>query len=236
MKFVHLHTHSHYSLLDGLPKIPDLVNRVKSLGMDALALTDHGVLYGVVEFYKEARRKGVKPIIGLEAYVAPNLLSDKRAKIDDSPWHLTLLAETNEGYHNLLKLATIAHLEGFYYKPRVDRSVLKKHAAGLIALSGCLGGEVSQALLRDGYEEARRVVEAYIEIFGKENYFLEIQNHPTLPDQVKVNKGLLRLADATGLPLVATRDSHYLELDDKEAQDAMVVETDDAKNEAQGAP
>ena len=222
MRFVHLHTHSHYSLLDGLPKIPNLVDRAKKLGMDSLALTDHGVLYGAIEFYKEALKHKIKPIIGLEAYVAPNLLTDKRPKIDDSPWHLTLLAENNEGYSNLLKLTTIAHLEGFYYRPRVDREALKKHAAGLVALSGCLGGEVAQLLLKDNYEEARRVTGVYVSIFGRNNYFLEIQSHPALPDQVKVNKGLIKLSADTGLPLVATRDSHYLELDDKEAQDAMV--------------
>src|SRR3989338_8566851 len=143
MRFVHLHTHSHYSLLDGLPKIPDLVERVKALGMSAVALTDHGVLYGAIEFYKEALRQGIKPIIGMETYIAPNRRTDKRPKIDDSSYHLTLLAETNEGYQNLLILSSIAHLEGFYYKPRLDHEALRQHATGLIALSGCLGGEGS---------------------------------------------------------------------------------------------
>ncbi|OGL59870.1 DNA polymerase III subunit alpha [Candidatus Uhrbacteria bacterium RIFCSPLOWO2_12_FULL_46_10] len=190
--------------------------------MDSLALTDHGVLYGAIEFYKEALKHKIKPIIGLEAYVAPNRLADKRSKIDDSPWHLTLLARNNEGYHNLLKLTTVAHLDGFYYKPRIDRVALGEHAGGLIILSGCLSGEVAQALLRDDYEEARRIVEAYISIVGKNNYFLEIQSHPTLPDQTKINKGLIKIAADIDVPLVATRDSHYLELGDKEAQDAMV--------------
>ena len=222
MRFVHLHTHSHYSLLDGLPTIPALVERAKALGMDAVALTDHGVLYGAIEFYKEAHRQGVKPIIGLEAYVAPNRLTDKRPKIDDSPYHLTLLAATAEGYKNLLKLSTVAHLEGFYYKPRVDHALLQAHSGGLIALSGCLGGEVPQALLAGDEAGARRTVELYRNIFGPENYFLELQIHPTLPDQEKVNPLLVRLAEATRTPLVATQDSHYLDIDDQEAQDALV--------------
>lgn len=190
--------------------------------MKALALTDHGVLYGAIEFYQEAKRQGVKPIIGVEAYVAPNRLTDKRAKIDDSAFHLILLAEDMTGYRNLLKLVTLAHLEGFYYKPRVDKAALREHHAGLIALSGCLGGEVSQALLQDDFETARRAAETYGAIFGRDNFFLEIQSHPALPEQNKVNAGLLRLAKELNLQLVATRDSHYLAPDDKEAQDALV--------------
>jgi len=221
-RFIHLHTHSHYSLLDGLPKIPELVARAKKLGMDALAITDHGVLYGVVEFYKTAKKAGIKPIIGVEAYVAPNRLSDKRPRIDDSAFHLTLLAENLEGYHNILKLVTIAHLEGFYYKPRVDREVLRTYAKGIIALSGCLGGEVSQALLRDDYEAAKNTVEVYRSIFGEHNFYLEIQSHPLLAEQAKANTGLRRLAKETGVQLVATKDSHYLDTDDAEAQDALV--------------
>jgi len=222
MRFVHLHTHTHYSLLDGLPKIPDLVARVKELGMDALAITDHGVLYAPIEFYKTAKAAGIKPIIGIETYVAPNKLTDKRAKIDDNPFHLTLLAETNEGYKNLLKIATIAHLEGFYYKPRIDHDTLRKYSKGIIALSGCLGGEVSSALVREDREGARRLVGIYQSIFGVDNYFLEIQIHPNLKEQIKANKGLVELSKETGVPLVATKDSHYLKAEDCEAQDALV--------------
>lgn len=222
MKYAHLHTHSHYSLLDGLPKIPDLVARAKELGMEAIALTDHGAMYGAIEFYRECKKQGVKPIIGLETYVAPNRLTDKRARIDDGPFHLTLLAENIEGYQNLMKLTTTAFLEGFYYKPRVDLELLRQHAKGLICLSGCLGGAVAQALIVDDYAEAKQRAETYRSIFGAENYFLEIQMHDTLVDQIKVNEGLRRLADELQIPLVATRDSHYLESDDKEVQDALV--------------
>lgn len=222
MSFVHLHTHTHYSLLDGLPKIPGLVERAKALGMPALAITDHGVMYGIVEFYKACQKAGVKPILGVEAYVAPNRLTDKRPKIDDSPYHLTLLAETEVGYKNLLKLITTAHLDGFYYRPRVDRELLKEHAEGIIALSGCLGGELAQAIKSGGEEEARRVIEVYRSIFGDKNYFLEVQHHPNLPEQVKVNAVIEKLAPEFKLGIVATKDSHYLEPQDKEAQDALV--------------
>ncbi|PJE75655.1 DNA polymerase III subunit alpha [Candidatus Uhrbacteria bacterium CG10_big_fil_rev_8_21_14_0_10_48_11] len=221
-RFVHLHTHSHYSLLDGLPKIPQLVAATKKRGMEALAITDHGVLYGVVEFYKAAKKAGIKPIIGVEAYVATNRLTDKRARIDDSSYHLTLLAENQEGYHNLLKLVTLAHLEGFYYKPRVDHEVLRRYSGGLIALSGCLGGEVAQALLADDYEAARKVALVYRSIFGEQNFYFEIQSHPSLTEQVKTNSGLHRLAEETGISLVATKDSHYLDKEDAEAQDALL--------------
>lgn len=222
MSFVHLHTHTHFSLLDGLPKIKQLVGRTKALGMPAVAITDHGTMFGVIDFYKEAKKQGIKPIIGIETYVAPNKLTDKRAKIDDSPYHLILLAETNEGYQNLLKLATIAHLEGFYYKPRVDHEVLAKHSKGLIALSGCLGSELSQAILNKGVEAGREVIKTYKEIFGDNNYFLEIQSHPNMVEQNTVNEALIKLATETNTPLVATKDSHYLEKEDAEAQDALV--------------
>lgn len=222
MRFTHLHVHSHYSLLDGLPKIGPLVSRAKTLGMDALALTDHGNMYGTIEFYKEANKQGIKPVIGVEAYIAPNKLTDKRPKIDDSAYHLTLLAQNEIGYKNLLKLVSISHLEGFYYKPRIDREVLAAHSKGLIALSGCLGGELSQALLEDDATKVKAIIDFYRQTFGDDNYFLEIQHHPTLSEQIKVNAGLLSLAKSQGLALVATKDSHYLELDDQEAQDALV--------------
>lgn len=222
MRFTHLHVHSHYSLLDGLPKIAPLISRVKSLGMDSVALTDHGNMYGTIEFYKEANKQGIKPIIGVEAYIAPNKLTDKRPKIDDSSYHLTLLAYNEVGYHHLLKLVSIAHLDGFYYKPRIDRQTLAAHSSGLIALSGCLGGEISEALQEDDAIRAKEILTFYRTTFGDDNYYLEIQDHPTLPEQQKVNRELLQLAKTEGLPLVATKDSHYLELDDREAQDALV--------------
>src|SRR3989344_4576028 len=169
-KFVHLHTHSHYSLLDGLAKIDDLIARAKEHGMDAVALTDHGVLYGAIEFYKKARKAGVKPILGLEAYMAPR---DRFSKEPGEKYnHLILLAENNVGWHNLIQLSTKSHLEGYYYKPRIDKDILREHHEGLIALSACLGGEVAQALLAGKQEEAARVAKEYEEIMGRGNYFL----------------------------------------------------------------
>ncbi len=169
MSFVHLHTHSHYSLLDGLPKIPDLVARAKEHGSPALALTDHGVMYGALEFYQECKKQGVKPIIGLEAYVAPDKLTDKRAKAEDDYHHLTILAKDEEGYKNLMHLSTVAHLEGYYYRPRIDKELLRAHRRGLIALSGCLSGEISKLIIRGQTQEARKVAQEFIDIFGKES-------------------------------------------------------------------
>src|SRR3989344_2561439 len=168
MSFVHLHTHSHYSLLDGLTKIKDLVKEAARLEMPALALTDHGNLYGAIEFYKQAKNEGVKPIIGVEAYVASRSLHDRGPGVDERRYHLTLLAENEEGYHNLIELVTVSHLEGFYYKPRVDKELLRKHAKGIIALSGCMSGEISRAILRKDSEGAERLIDEYRGIFGKE--------------------------------------------------------------------
>src|SRR3989338_6403146 len=156
-QFVHLHTHSHYSLLDGLPKIAELVSRAKEFGCSSLALTDHGVMYGALEFYQECKKQGIKPIIGMEAYMALGEKEEKRAGVDKDYHHLTLLAKNEEGYKNLIQLTTIAHLEGFYYKPRIDRKLLRAYGKGLIALSGCLRGEIARAFLADQYEEAKRV-------------------------------------------------------------------------------
>jgi DNA polymerase III subunit alpha len=222
MSFVHLHNHTHYSLLDGLPKVPDLVKRAKEYNMPALAITDHGVMYGAIEFYKACQKAGIKPIIGVEAYVAPNRLTDKRAKIDDSPFHLTLLAANNQGYQNLLKLVSTAHLEGFYYRPRIDRELLQRHNEGLIALSGCLGGEFARAVNNGATEDVERALQFYMSVFGPERYYLEIQNHPHLAEQKKVNAAAEVYALKYGLKIVATKDSHYLNTDDKEAQDALV--------------
>lgn len=190
--------------------------------MSSVALTDHGTMFGTIEFYQEAKKQGIKPIIGVEAYIAPNKLTDKRPKIDDSPYHLILLAETNEGYQNLLKLVTIAHLDGFYYKPRMDHDLLRKHSKGIIALSGCLGSELAQTILNKGVEAGRDVIENYKDIFGPDNYFLEIQAHPSMEEQNRVNEAIFKLASETNTPIVATKDSHYLHPDDAEAQDALV--------------
>lgn len=221
MDFVHLHTHTCYSLLDGANKIPELVARAKELGMEALAITDHGVMYGVVEFYKQALKVGIKPIIGCEVYVAPRSYRDKVSGVDDSPYHLVLLAENQEGYQNLIKLVTISWLEGFYYKPRVDKALLKKYSGGLIALSACLAGEIPTMLLQDKEEEARTAALAYQEIFGENNFFLELQDHG-LAGQAKVNGDLVSLSKTCNIPLVCTNDIHYLRREDAFVQDIML--------------
>ncbi|OGY98538.1 MAG: DNA polymerase III subunit alpha [Candidatus Liptonbacteria bacterium RIFCSPLOWO2_01_FULL_56_20] len=220
-KFVHLHTHSHYSLLDGLAKIDTLLARTKELGMDALALTDHGVLYGAVEFYKKAKQAGVKPILGVETYVAPRDRFSKEAS--ERYYHLILLAKDNTGWHNLIKLITKAHLEGFYYKPRIDKEILREFREGLIGLSACLGGEVNQALLAGRSEEAKRIALEYREIFGEENFFLEIGDHPNISDSVKARGPIIRLSRETGIPMVATQDIHYARPEDAEYHDILLA-------------
>ena len=225
--FVHLHVHSHYSLLDGLPKIPELVARAKADGMSALALTDHGALYGCIEFYQEARSAGIKPILGMEAYVAPHALHLKRPKIDEHAYHCTILAATNEGYRNLLELATIAQLDGFYYKPRIDMKALERFRNGLIVLSGCWFGEVATALRERRETRAREAAQKYSQVLGPGNFYIEIQRNPLVDaekrkEQERVNGGLVTLARELDLPLVATADIHYLKPDDRDAHDALV--------------
>ncbi|MBI2054519.1 MAG: DNA polymerase III subunit alpha [Candidatus Sungbacteria bacterium] len=222
MRFAHLHVHSHYSLLDGLTKIDELVARVKELGMDSVALTDHGNLYGAIEFYQKAKKAGVKPIIGCEMYIAARKMTDKDAGLDDRRFHLTVLAKTTEGYHNLVKLVTAAHLKGFYYKPRVDKELLGKYSKGLIALSGCFNGEVSRALEAGQLDKAEKLIREYQSIFGKENFYLEIMPHFNYPDQKVKNEMLRELGKKTGAELVATNDIHYCRADDAEAQDILV--------------
>ncbi len=230
MEFVHLHTHSHYSLLDGLPKIDELVNQAKIHGMKSLALTDHGSLYGAVEFYQRAKTAGIRPIIGLETYVAPNSRSDRRPKIDDRPYHLTLLARTTEGYHHLIKLATAAHLEGFYYKPRIDEELLAQYGQGLIGLSGCVNGLVARQILSNELREAERSILRYRDFFGG-HFYLEIQPRNFAAQQT-VNAALHDLSAKTGVPLVATNDVHYLRPEDAEAQDVLLcIQTKRLKSE-----
>jgi len=219
--FVHCHLHTEFSLLDGASRIEPLMRTAVSLGMPAIAITDHGTMYGAVEFYLQAREHGLTPIIGVEAYVAPRAHTDRDPRLDANPSHVVLLAENAEGYRNLLRLTSIAHLDGFYYKPRVDRDLLARHSRGLIALSGCLQGEVTRALLRDDEAGAREVAAAYRDIFGPDRYFLEIQDHG-LPEQRKNIAGMLRLARALDLPLIATNDVHYVHRDEAEAQDALM--------------
>ena len=222
MKFTHLHVHSHYSLLDGLGKIDELIAVAKNRGMDSLALTDHGNLYGAIEFYQKCRKAGVKPIIGCELYVAAGNMRDKNQGVDDKRYHLTVLAATTEGYYNLIKIITKAHLEGFYYKPRVDKALLGEYAKGIIALSGCFAGEIPRAIQNKKLDRAERCISEYQDIFGKENFYLEIMPHFEYPDTRPTNEALAALSQKTGARLVATNDVHYVRLEDREAQDIMV--------------
>lgn len=223
-KFTHLHVHSHFSLLDGLSKIDELVSAAKTLGMDSLALTDHGVMYGALEFYNKCLDAGIKPIIGVEMYIAPRTLLDKSGKIDADYFHLTLLAANQAGYSNLLKLTTIAHIDGYYYKPRIDLEVLKKHSEGLIALSGCQRGELARAALNNSDPQIREVLQKYLKIFGRDNFYIEIQRNSRTPDpkEEKLVQKLKALAQAEDLKLVATADSHYINPADAEAQDVLL--------------
>ncbi len=220
--FVHLHTHSEFSLLDGLGKLDHLIERAKSFGMDALAVTDHGAMYGSFKFYLKAKAAGIKPIIGVETYVARRSRFDKEAKIDTDPYHLVLLAKNETGYRNLMKLVTFAHLEGYYYKPRIDWELLEKYHDGLICLSACLQGQVP-SLLRAGEEEqAEKIAKQYAALFGPDHYYIELQRHPNIPDCDLVNEKLVKLARKLGLPIVATNDIHYVDAEDAEAQEILL--------------
>jgi len=223
MYFAHLHVHSHYSLLDGMSKIDELLDLTKKMGLDALALTDHGVLYGAIEFYTKAKERGIKPIIGCEVYLAPRSRNDKVAKVDAKFYHLILLVKNQTGYHNLIKLVTIGELEGFYYKPRVDKETLRKYSEGLIALSGCLRGEIPQALLAKNFAKAKELVKEYQDIFGKENFYLELQDHPELEEQNKTNEDLLKLSEETKTLAVVTCDSHYPLKEDKRVHEVLLA-------------
>lgn len=222
MSFTHLHVHTEYSLLDGSNKIKEYVARVKELGMDSAAITDHGVMYGVIDFYKEAKAAGINPVLGCEVYVAPNSRFDREASHgDDRYYHLVLLAENNQGYQNLMKIVSKGFVEGYYYKPRVDMEVLVEYHEGIIALSACLAGEVQRYLVRGLYEEAKKTAYKYQECFGKGNFFLELQDHG-IPEQKMVNTQLLRLSQETGIELVATNDVHYTYAEDAEPHDILL--------------
>lgn len=220
--FTHLHCHSHYSLLDGLSKIPDIVSFAKNDGMDSVAITDHGVMYGVVEFYNACKNAGIKPIIGMEAYIAPRLMSDKEGKSDADYFHMTLLAENYTGYLNLIQLTSIAHTEGYYYKPRIDLPTLKEHSNGLIALSGCPRGHIARALRNNDPKLAENRLKEMLEIFGPQNFFLELQRNAVEGEELMPNDLLLELGKNFNVPVVATQDCHYIHKDDAEAQDIMV--------------
>jgi DNA polymerase-3 subunit alpha len=228
-KFVHLHTHSHYSLLDGLAKIDELVKKAAELGMTALALTDHGNMYGSVDFYKKCKKAGIKPIIGTEAYVAYESMHQKRPNIDDKRYHLILLAKNETGYKNLIKIVTAAHLEGFYYKPRTDKDFLREHSEGLVALSACMAGEISRLLMMKKNDEAEKSAKEYEEIFGKGNFYIEIGHHPSVEGYEELQKELIKLAKKLNIPLIATQDIHYLKPDDAQAQDFLVAIQTNAK-------
>jgi DNA polymerase-3 subunit alpha len=219
--FTHLHVHSEFSLLDGLGRITELVDAAAAQGMDSMAITDHGALYGAVAFYQAAKNKGIKPIVGVETYVARRSMTDKEGKADSQPFHLILLAKDYRGYQNLCRLVTDAHIDGYYYKPRIDREHLAKYSEGLIGLSACLGGEIAKALEVDDWELARHVAGEYRDIFGNDGFFLELQDHG-LPEQRRLNEQLLRLAPEVGLPLVVTNDLHYVRQEQSEAHDVLL--------------
>ncbi len=220
MSFVHLHSHSHYSLLDGLPKIDDMIARAKEIGSPALALTDHGVMYGALEFYQKANAAGIKPIIGLEGYLAPHSRKDRTA--GEKPFHQILYAKNLQGYKNLMRLSSLAHIEGFYYKPRMDKEILEQYHEGIIATSSCLQGEIPQMILEGKTHRVEELLKEWQQLFGKENFYLEVQPHPEIPEQIQVNEAILQLAKEHNVPTIATNDSHYVQKEDAEAQDILV--------------
>ena len=221
MSFTHLHVHTEYSLLDGAARIKDVVARAKELGMDSLAITDHGVMFGVIDFYREAKKQGIKPVIGCEVYTAARSLTDKEADKDKQQGHLVLLAETDEGYRNLVKIVSQAFIRGFYYKPRVDKELLRQHSKGLIALSACLAGDVQRCLLLDDYEGAKKQALEFLDIFGEGNFFLELQDQG-LEEERKILPYMKRLREETGIPFAATNDVHYVRREDAAAHDILL--------------
>ena len=221
MSFVHLHVHSEYSLLDGACRIGSMMERVKELGQSAIALTDHGVMYGCIDFYKAAKNAGIKPIIGCEVYVAPRGMEDRIHGVDNDPYHLVLLCKDRTGYENLCKLVSEAFTHGFYGKPRVDLALLEQYHEGLIALSACLAGAVPRMLMQEDYDAAVKYAQRLARIFGEDNFYLELQDHG-IPEQTEVNQGIMRIARETGLPLVVTNDAHYLRREDAEMQDVLL--------------
>ena len=222
MSFTHLHVHTEFSLLDGSCKIKEIVSRAKELGMDSLAITDHGVMYGVIDFYKAAKDVGIRPIIGCEVYVAPGSRFEKEAGANENKYyHLVLLAENNTGYSNLMKIVSKGFVDGFYYKPRVDYEILEQYSEGIIALSACLAGEVQRYLAKGFYEEGKKAALKYQQIFGKGNFFLELQDHG-IPEQKVVNNALMRLSKELSIDLVATNDVHYINAEDATAHDILL--------------
>ena len=228
MSFAHLHVHTEYSFLDGACRIEPLLAHAKELGMTAMAITDHGGMYGIIDFYKKAKDAGIKPIIGCEVYTAGRDMLDFTHERGNRTGHLVLLAKNNTGYRNLIQMVSRGYTEGFYYKPRVDFEEIKKHAEGLICLSACLAGDIPHAIMEDDIAGARKKIEDYIAVFGKENFYLEIQDHG-IPEQKKVNRTLMELAKEYGLGLVATNDVHYIKKEDAKYQDLMLCIQTNAK-------
>ncbi len=220
-KFCHVHNHTEYSLLDGANRIPDMVRHAKEMGMESLAITDHGVMFGVMEFYMECQKQGIKPLLGMEAYIAPNGMHRKSGREENETYHLLLLARNLQGYRNLCKLASIAALEGYYYKPRIDHETLRKYSEGLISTTTCLGSEVCQALMKGDYDRAQYLTGMYAEIFGHENFFVELQDH-RLKEQAAIREPLIRIARELNLPLIATNDAHYKCRTDHKAHDVLL--------------
>lgn len=219
-KFCHLHLHTEYSLLDGSGKIKKLLKKAKELGMESMAITDHGVMYGCVDFYRAAKEEGIKPILGCEVYVAAKSMHIKNVDKDNTTNHLVLLVKNETGYENLMKIVSEASIDGFYYKPRIDHEFLRKHSDGIIASSACLGGEVQRALLNDNYEKAKEVALIYKDIF-KDGFYLELQNHG-MEEQRKVNELNIKLSKETGIPLIATNDVHYIDQKDSKSHDILM--------------
>ena len=219
--FCHLHVHTEYSLLDGFSRLKKLIPKIKEMGMSSCAITDHGSMFGVIDFYKECKKYDIKPIIGCEVYVAPRNREDKDPLIDKYSSHLILLAENNEGYKNLIKIVSDSYVNGFYYKPRTDKSILRRHSKGIICLSACMNGEIPKSLMQRDYDNAKKIAQEYIEIFGKDNFFLELQDH-RLPEDKEINSGLLKLSKELGIGLVATNDAHYVEKNDSKNHDVLL--------------
>src|SRR5882757_643686 len=220
MPFTHLHVHTHYSLLDGANKIPELVKRAKALGMDSLAITDHGCMFGVIEFFNECKKEGIKPILGMEAYMAPTSRLERKDVNGEAAYHLLLLAKDIEGYRNLLKLSSASYIDGFYRKPRIDKEILREHSRGLIATSACLGGEVPAALMKRDAKLAREIAETYTGIFEPDHFFIEIQKQG-IKEQDDVNPELVEIAKKLGVGIVGTNDVHFMTRDDHFAHDVL---------------